>query len=386
MYKNKEDFIENVNQNHEYFLRSIDDFKKRPEINSIFHYNSIFTLLCKKIIESEYFENFWNELHQRSFKNKQEYILLFSFGIGLIDANLYNKISKLHYVRSENTITHPINIFINFDFSKFQKEIENILNIIKDKKHQYKNKKINIDIERSIIIFLGKINDESVNFENAVIQKNENDIKKIISEINKKNDYVIDYLSKLLVENINEFKFNKNILDIFKLMTNVDSRKKLIINIIQAFRPIESYRYLDFIYKNYDRNLIVDNISLIIDLLFKWKNSQWKNYYQFDEIRDILKSELFDHILEVWIKDGIEENNLIDFYEWVIFDGNFAGITYYASTLEDKLLEKKGFELMLKEFYTNNIENIVKRINRGNLSNKMDNFLKEIEKEITNGN
>lgn len=382
MFKNKQDFIDNVNQNHEYFLNNNNLFKNKWEINFIFYYNSIFTLLCKKIIDSKYFEDFWNNLSQRSFKNKEEYILVFSFAIGFLDEKLYGRIIKLRLIRSENTITHPINIFLNFNFEEYEKEAQSIFQFINEKRYGHKIGKININLIPSIISFSQKINDDSVDFKAAVNQKKENDIKKIIKEIDNKNHYVINHFSKLLIENINEFEFNKNIFDIFELITNKDSKKALIINIIQTFRPIESFRYLNFICENYDKNLIIDNIELVIDLLFKWKDSQlWPNYYQFDEMRDVLKSSILDHILEVWIKEKSEENNLICFYKWVIFEGNFAGITWYASILEDKLLEKKGFKLMLKEFYINN-ENIINRINRGSLSEKMNKFFEEIK----NGN
>lgn len=382
MFKNKQDFIDNVNQNHEYFLNNNNLFKNKWEINFIFHYNSIFTLLCKKIIDSKYFEDFWNNLSQRSFKNKEEYILVFSFAIGFLDEKLYGRIIKLRLIRSENTITHPINIFLNFNFEEYEKEAQSIFQLINEKRYGHKIGKINISLIPSIISFSQKINDDSVDFKAAVNQKKENDIKKIIKEIDNKNHYVINHFSKLLIENINEFEFNKNIFDIFELITNKDSKKALIINIIQTFRPIESFRYLNFICENYDKNLIIDNIQLVIDLLFKWKDSQlWPNYYQFDEMRDVLKSSILDHILEVWIKEKSEENNFICFYKWVIFEGNFAGITWYASILEDKLLEKKGFKLMLKEFYINN-ENIINRINRGSLSEKMNKFFEEIK----NGN
>ncbi|WP_406602400.1 hypothetical protein ACJA29_02910 [Metamycoplasma sualvi] len=382
MFKNKQDFIDNVNQNHEYFLNNNNLFKNKWEINFIFHYNSIFTLLCKKIIDSKYFEDFWNNLSQRSFKNKEEYILVFSFAIGFLDEKLYGRIIKLRLIRSENTITHPINIFLNFNFEEYEKEAQSIFQLINEKRYGHKIGKININLIPSIISFSQKINDDSVDFKAAVNQKKENDIKKIIKEIDNKNHYVINHFSKLLIENINEFEFNKNIFDIFELITNKDSKKALIINIIQTFRPIESFRYLNFICENYDKNLIIDNIQLVIDLLFKWKDSQlWPNYYQFDEMRDVLKSSILDHILEVWIKEKSEENNFICFYKWVIFEGNFAGITWYASILEDKLLEKKGFKLMLKEFYINN-ENIINRINRGSLSEKMNKFFEEIK----NGN
>lgn len=382
MFKNKQDFIDNVNQNHEYFLNNNNLFKNKWEINFIFYYNSIFTLLCKKIIDSKYFEDFWNNLSQRSFKNKEEYILVFSFAIGFLDEKLYGRIIKLRLIRSENTITHPINIFLNFNFEEYEKEAQSIFQLINEKRYGHKIGKININLIPSIISFSQKINDDSVDFKAAVNQKKENDIKKIIKEIDNKNHYVINHFSKLLIENINEFEFNKNIFDIFELITNKDSKKALIINIIQTFRPIESFRYLNFICENYDKNLIIDNIQLVIDLLFKWKDSQlWPNYYQFDEMRDVLKSSILDHVLEVWIKEKSEENNLICFYKWVIFEGNFAGITWYASILEDKLLEKKGFKLMLKEFYINN-ENIINRINRGSLSEKMNKFFEEIK----NGN
>lgn len=384
MFKNKQDFIDNVNQNHEYFLNNNNLFKNKWEINFIFHYNSIFTLLCKKIIDSKYFEDFWNNLSQRSFKNKEEYILFFSFAIGFIDEKLYGRIIKLRLIRSENTITHPINIFLNFNFEEYEKEAQSIFQLINEKRYGHKIGKININLIPSIISFSQKINDDSVDFKAAVNQKKENDIKKIIKEIeDNKNHYVINHFSKLLIENINEFEFNKNIFDIFELITNKDSKKALIINIIQTFRPIESFRYLNFICENYDKNLIIDNIQLVIDLLFKWKDSQlWPNYYQFDEMRDVLKSSILDHILEVWIKEKTEENDLICFYKWVIFEGNFAGITWYASILEDKLLEKKGFKLMLKEFYINNENNIINRIDRGSLSEKMNKFFEEIK----NGN
>lgn len=385
MFKNKQDFIDNVNQNHEYFLNNNNLFKKNNlEINFIFHYNSIFTLLCKKIIDSKYFEDFWNDLGQRSFKNKEEYILLFSFAIGFLDEKLYDRIIKLRLIRSEKTITHPINIFLNFNFEEYEKEVQSIFQLINKKRYGHKIGKININLIPSIIAFYQKINDDSVDFKSAVNQKKENDIKKIIKEIDNKNHYVINHFSKLLIENINEFEFNKNIFDIFELITNKDSKKALIINIIQTFfRPIESFRYLNFICENYDKNLIIDNIQLVIELLFKWKDSQlWPNYYQFDEMRYVLKSSILDHILEVWIKEKTEENNLICFYKWVIFEGNVAGITWYASILEDKLLEKKGFKLMLKEFYINNKNNITNRINRGRLSEKMNKFFEEIK----NGN
>lgn len=383
MFKNKQDFIDNVNQNHEYFLNNKNLFKNNWEINFIFHYNSIFTLLCKKIIDSKYFEDFWNDLGQRSFKNKEEYILLFSFAIGFLDEKLYDRIIKLRLIRSEKTITHPINIFLNFNFEEYEKEAQSIFQLINKKRYGHKIGKININLIPSIIAFSQKINDDSVDFKSAVNQKKENDIKKIIKEIDNKNHYVINHFSKLLIENINEFEFNKNIFDIFELITNKDSKKALIINIIQTFfRPIESFRYLNFICENYDKNLIIDNIQLVIELLFKWKESQlWPNYYQYDEMRYVLKSSILVHILEVWIKEKTEENNLICFYKWVIFEGNVAGITWYASILEDKLLEKKGFKLMLKEFYINN-ENIINRINRGSLSEKMNKFFEEIK----NGN
>ena len=385
MFKNKQDFINNINQNHEYFLNNNNLFKKNNwEINFIFHYNSIFTLLCKKIIDSKYFEDFWNDLGQRSFKNKEEYILLFSFRIGFLDEKLYDRIIKLRLIRSEKTITHPINIFLNFNFEEYEKEAQSIFQLINKKRYGHKIGKININLIPSIIAFSQKINDDSVDFKSAVNQKKENDIKKIIKEIDNKNHYVINHFSKLLIENINEFEFNKNIFDIFELITNKDSKKALIINIIQTFfRPIDSFRYLNFICENYDKNLIIDNIQLVIELLFKWKDSQlWPNYYQYDEMRYVLKSSILDHILEVWIKEKTEENNLICFYKWVIFEGNVAGITWCASILEDKLLEKKGFKLMLKEFYINNKNNITNRINRGSLSEKMNKFFEEIK----NGN
>ncbi|MBR3259353.1 MAG: hypothetical protein IKG09_01185, partial [Mycoplasmataceae bacterium] len=88
---NKEEFINIIEQNHNYFSNSISQYAHEQ---FLYKYNLIFTTLCKKIINSNFFEDFLIDLKQKNFKNKQEHILLFSYGLNLINHNLYNKISE----------------------------------------------------------------------------------------------------------------------------------------------------------------------------------------------------------------------------------------------------------------------------------------------------
>lgn len=371
---NKEEFINIIEQNHNYFSNSISQYAHEQ---FLYKYNLIFTTLCKKIINSNFFEDFLIDLKQKNFKNKQEHILLFSYGLNLINHNLYNKISELSHVRSEYTISHPLNSFLFFDFSSYLISLQEILDGINNRFSIYNFHKIDVELIKITIFFLNNINDYSLNFELATKSSNDSDAKKFIKELNNNSDYLVDFFSKWLVENRRNIQPNKNIECIFRLIQNKQTKLNIIKKISNTHSFFNAYETIESIFKDYNKEIILENIDIVIQILKSWKSTQYRNSYTYFEIGFILHSNLFEKIIEYWIS-----NDLIDdfknFYEWTIFSGNIYGITYSASEFENLILNKSVLKLIIQDFYKSNISLIQKRYNRGSISIEMINFLNEI--------
>lgn len=346
----------------------------------------LYTTIFIKISKTKHFKNFFKCLKQFSFKNIEENTLLFSLGIKLIDLNEYLVIKNvwLNY-RNQNSIAHSFNNLLK-DF-----EIETVIEEIDKKIKQINNREI-VKISRSVdlnevnsSILIFEIFDENKNIKICEAYNNKNkskpSIKEAIDNINNK-DVVFDFFIQLLIEKSETIFLNnskKKVIDILKIISN-ETKNKLLIRLKETTFSFHSYKIFNEILE-IDEELINKNIILIEDIVKKWQNEQ-NDYYEFKEINFILKSKLFYKMIDrKWIHD--KRSNLIDFYKWVVFDGNKNGLlAYNVEILEKYMLNIFVLKSSLETFYRGNKYYIVNRLNKKFLCDEMKSFLDNFNKEL----